>query len=399
MEITKQILIIGIGGVYNLGCEAIIRGLFGFLEEENSAISYASYETESDQRILIDCAIKVIKRPFKKLGIENILRNISEKCNIAYFPNFDHELLNRDYAAIFAIGGDNYIYTKSQDYCKSIISLGNEASKRNIPFILFGCSLDMNYKTSREIGIVSNHLKSIKSIVIRENETKQVLERYGIIANVIFMPDVAFSMENGEYNYLKHRMSPNSITIGINLSPIASCLHEKCSAEALNSDFKLLAHIKRKTHAKLILIPHVFCENEVDDDLKYLIALHDLLRRHGFCDIEVLTEKCNFQQRKAAFRNLDLFIGARMHCCINSITCRVPTIFLGYSIKAKGMAKFVYGHEEYFHSLPIANYNTLDDSINKILSNNVRERLFIDVRLAEIRKQLDASWSNIKTMY
>ena len=31
-----------------------------------------------------------------------------------------------------------------------------------------------------------------------------------------------------------------------------------------------------------------------------------------------------------------------MHCAINAITMSIPTLFLAYSEKAKGMAEFVY---------------------------------------------------------
>ena len=35
-----------------------------------------------------------------------------------------------------------------------------------------------------------------------------------------------------------------------------------------------------------------------------------------------------------------------MHCAVNAITVSVPTLFLSYSEKAKGMAKFVYGSKD-----------------------------------------------------
>ena len=46
----KNVLLIGIGGVYNYGCEAIVRGTIEILRNVDPAIkiSYASYNYEDD---------------------------------------------------------------------------------------------------------------------------------------------------------------------------------------------------------------------------------------------------------------------------------------------------------------------------------------------------------------
>ena len=46
---------------------------------------------------------------------------------------------------------------------------------------------------------------------------------------------------------------------------------------------------------------------------------------------------------KSDLARCNFVIAARMHCAINAITMNVPTIFLSYSEKAKGMAEYVYG--------------------------------------------------------
>ena len=46
----RNVLLIGIGGVYNYGCEAIVRGTVNILKSINPEvkISYASYNYEDD---------------------------------------------------------------------------------------------------------------------------------------------------------------------------------------------------------------------------------------------------------------------------------------------------------------------------------------------------------------
>lgn len=48
----KNVLLIGIGGVYNYGCEAIIRGTVSILKSINPEItvSYASYNYEDEYK-------------------------------------------------------------------------------------------------------------------------------------------------------------------------------------------------------------------------------------------------------------------------------------------------------------------------------------------------------------
>lgn len=64
----KNVLLIGIGGVYNYGCEAIVRGTIEILRNVDPAIkiSYASYNYEDDVQRLADCDLKILQR--KRLG-------------------------------------------------------------------------------------------------------------------------------------------------------------------------------------------------------------------------------------------------------------------------------------------------------------------------------------------
>ena len=52
----EHVLLIGIGGVYNYGCEAIVRGTVEILRKVNPQIqiAYASYNYVDDKRRLKD---------------------------------------------------------------------------------------------------------------------------------------------------------------------------------------------------------------------------------------------------------------------------------------------------------------------------------------------------------
>lgn len=55
----EKVLLIGIDGVYNYGCEAIVRGTVEILKAVNPKIevTYASYNFEDDRKRLSACAL------------------------------------------------------------------------------------------------------------------------------------------------------------------------------------------------------------------------------------------------------------------------------------------------------------------------------------------------------
>ena len=64
----EKVLLIGIDGVYNYGCEAIVRGTVEILKAVNPKIevTYASYNFEDDRKRLSDCDIKILPRPKRR---------------------------------------------------------------------------------------------------------------------------------------------------------------------------------------------------------------------------------------------------------------------------------------------------------------------------------------------
>ena len=71
-----KVLLIGILGTYNYGCEAIVRGTTKILKEKfpDIIIDYASYNYEDDVNRLKDCDINILKRNRRnKFNHKNIL--------------------------------------------------------------------------------------------------------------------------------------------------------------------------------------------------------------------------------------------------------------------------------------------------------------------------------------
>lgn len=107
----RNVLLIGIGGVYNYGCEAIVRGTVNILKSINPEvkISYASYNYEDDVQRLTDCDIHIIQR--KRIGrwsFHNIMRKLLSLIRINYVLPYDSTDWIDGYDTVFSIGGDIY---------------------------------------------------------------------------------------------------------------------------------------------------------------------------------------------------------------------------------------------------------------------------------------------------
>ena len=59
-------LLIGINGVYNYGCEAIVRGSVNILRafDPQAEITYATLSPDYDRKMLADCGLEIIPRRF-----------------------------------------------------------------------------------------------------------------------------------------------------------------------------------------------------------------------------------------------------------------------------------------------------------------------------------------------
>ena len=71
----------------------------------------------------------------------------------------------------------------------------------------------------------------------------------------------------------------------------------------------------------------------------------------------------NCMELKGYISRCRMFIGARTHSTIAAYSTCVPTLVIGYSVKAKGIAKDIFGtYENYV--LPVQSLSNKDDLIN-----------------------------------
>ena len=74
---------------------------------------------------------------------------------------------------------------------------------------------------------------------------------------------------------------------------------------------------------------------------------------------------------------MELFIGCRTHSTIASLSSKVPTLSIGYSMKAQGINKDIFGHHDWLIPLGELRPELLTEKVTALLNtrSEVREHL------------------------
>ena len=225
-------------------------------------------------------------------------------------------------------------------------------------------------------------LKRYDLICARESITYEALKQ--INPNTILTVDPAFVLPA-----VKTEIPSNSY-IGVNVSPLIT-KRETSAGITLENYKNLIKYILENTTEDIALIPHVVWKS--NDDRKVLGILKDY-----FSDNErvILVADHNCMEQKYIISHCRMFVGARTHATIAAYSSCVPTLVVGYSVKAKGIAEDLFGESEHY-VLPIDEIKESDDLIKAFSwlqqnEGNIRKHLvnIIPEYIKKIKKAVDA---------
>ena len=187
-------------------------------------------------------------------------------------------------------------------------------------------------------------------IFARESISYNALKK--INQNTYLYPDPAFYLDM-EKIPLPEGFEINN-TVGINVSPMI-IEHERDSGQVFKNYSNLIQYLLHNTGFKIALIPHVIWNS--NDDRKPLKKLYDEFKDSGRM---ILVEDHNCMQQKYIISKCRFFLGARTHSTIAAYSSCIPTLVLGYSVKARGIARDLFGNEENY-VVPVQNLKNNDD--------------------------------------
>lgn len=338
------------GGSGNHGCEAIVRGTQKIIGKEDMMVY--SLNKEEDKLYGLDKVIRLgdLRINYSKFSLKRIIASLKIKLfkdgSYAEKIPFDH-LFNQygENDVAISIGGDNYCYSSYEVY----EILNKNFNKNGTKTVLWGCSVEpklIDEKMAEDLGRYS-------LITTRESISYEAVKK--VNKNTKLIPDPAFQLEKIDLP-LPEGFELNN-TIGINMSPMVMS-YETSDGSAMKNYENLIQHIIETTDMQIALIPHVVWSS--NDDRKPLKVLYDKFKDTNRV---IMLDDYNCMELKGYISRCRIFIGARTHSTIAAYSTCVPTLVIGYSVKAKGIAKDIFGtYKNYV--LPVQSLSNKDDLIN-----------------------------------
>lgn len=336
------------GGSANHGCEAIVRSTYKIL---NEPLTLFSTNIDEENKYGVDQIVNVIEDVY-----EPVNRRSFEYLSCVFY----HKMFHSDYRFIkyghkkflntvsegdiyLSIGGDNYCYVGTD----KLGFYNRMLHEKGVKTVLWGCSIEPSVLTKNVI----EDLKRYDLITVRESLSYEGLEQAGVHDNVLLCSDPAFQLEMASNRFLEE--FDNEEIIGINVSPLVA----DCGNMVMKNYEELIRYILENTRYKIILIPHVV--KEESDDRRTLKILMKKFKDMGRI---TMVEDHNCMELKSIISKCKMFVGARTHATIAAYSTFVPTLVAGYSIKARGIAKDIFGTDKHY-VVPVQSFKKETDLV------------------------------------
>ena len=337
-------------GSGNHGCEAIVRSLTGLINSQDPSIKpdVMTNDRAEDLKYVPEDICHFVEEKHMDRNVINhtlyyVYRMITKDKESFLRYRFKDMYKNPPKVGV-SIGGDTYCY----DYMVEEIMLTNSMlHKLGTKTILLGCSVEPELVKRSDVAA---DMKLYDKILARESITYNALLDAGVSKERLELaPDPAFTLDT-QYLPLPDGWKEGKM-IGLNLSPLIGMYAEDKDI-ALKCYEGLIQHIIDTTDNNIALIPHVVWDRS--NDFIPLTSLYEKFKDTGRV---ILLQDHNATQLKGFIARCRLFIGARTHATIAAYSSCVPTLVIGYSVKARGIARDLFGTEDKY-VLPVQDLKT-----------------------------------------
>lgn len=384
-------------GSGNHGCEAIVSSLCHMMKADVAVVTNSKEEDETYS--VKDLCEFIQERKFSEHRLAHIMYYIYRKITKdkeSFIRYRYHEVFGKGRSPLaVSIGGDNYCY----DMMHNDLFLSNAAfNHAGTATMLVGCSIEPELLQRK---VITEDLNKYRMIIARESITYEaLLAHYKNKENapkIRFYPDPAFTLKD------KRKPLPKGFeegkTIGINISPLVMEREAKGGITMLSYK-RLMEHLIQTTDMQIALIPHVIWERNNDR-----VPIEELFNEFKDTGRVIKIEDATCEELKGYIARCRMFIGARTHATIAAYSSCVPTLVVGYSVKAKGIAKDLFGDFDNY-VIPVQQLNKEDtlvhayswimereDSIKQQLESVIPD---VKKRAMETGKEIDKIWNSVR---
>lgn len=361
-------------GSKNHGCEAIVRSTQKIL---NLQMFLYTSAIDEDKMYGVDSAINLqndTESPLKRWSLKfvwaavfnKIFHNDCKYIQLSHYDFFKSASRNDIY---LSVGGDNYCY-KGRDI---LGYYNNLLHRKGAKTVLWGCSFEPADMTDE----IAKDIRRYNLIVAREKISYDILK--SVNHNTVLLPDPAFQLDKEELPLPEGFQEGN--TIGLNVSPLVL---DYADGKLIFDNYRMLMrHILDTTDCSVALIPHVVKDGNDDRTI-----LTELFQEFKDSERIVMIKDCNCMQLKGYISRCRMFVGARTHATIAAYSTCVPTLVAGYSVKAIGIARELFGTDKNY-VVPVQAFKSKDDLTKAFVWMQERE--------VEIRNHLEEMMPEYKT--
>lgn len=331
-----KIVLCGFGNPDNRGCEAIIRTTSSMVKK---GFPYAKIiATSNDYGITpmldldtVDCyEYSYYPHPGRMdsyiyAGLRRVFGSAYLWCSIR-----NHAAYNRigKSQLCISVGGDNFCYGNAIDH---FLVHHDHFKKQGAKLVHWGTSFEKELLTKKLI----NDLNKFDAILVRESLSYEALKESHVTAPIYLIPDPAFALEIKQPNTCPVL---DQDCVGVNISPMIVS-KEAQGGIVLKNAINLVNYITR-AGKQVVLIPHVCNRKNGAGDYTIMKSLLDMIESPDRCVLIDYTYSA--PEIKYIISQCSMFIGARTHATIAAYSTCIPTAVIGYSIKARGIAKDLF---------------------------------------------------------
>ena len=371
-QAMKKIMLYNHGGCENRGCEAIVRSTAAlFAGKAETALT--SDQPAFDRQAKLEQVRRIICSEIAPYSLRRIINSIGFRLGIPREQEVARKHgtvidLGKRSDVCLSIGGDTYCYGH-QEHLQVINGRLRRAKKL---MVLWGCSVEPDIMHGQTL----EDLRAYDLIVARESITEAAMKDVGL--PVVRWCDPAFTMASEELPLPEGWKEDK--TIGLNVSPLV-LNKAKDGGKALDAFIALVSHILETSDCAVALVPHVFWthDNDLDALGKIKARFEHEPRVFMLPDAKQLTAT----QLKGYIKRLSALVTARTHASIAAYSTCVPTLVIGYSVKAKGIARDLFG-DEAGHLIPVQELSGEGELIaayDALMARAQQERAFLTERI------------------
>lgn len=274
-------------------------------------------------------------------------------------------------------------------------------ARRGVPVALWAASVGP-FDTMPEVERrVVDDLHRFADISVRESATLAYLHGLGL-KRARQAVDPAFLMEPESWDTTSVMPSARDDgVLGFNVSPLVHKIVQRrgpAAGEAFEAALiGFLRHVLASTRLGIVLVPHVDSIDGGAGNSDYLY-MRDLTARAGLDPMRVTfaPRHVNAAELKHLIGQCRFFVGARTHATIAAWSRLVPTLSLGYSVKARGLNRDLFDDERFVVDTLDLDRTRLVDGFELLRQEEARARDLLGLRIPLWQKRalaaMPAAW-------